>query len=105
MRMSILSAALLAITLGVSHAPAGEISRSQLAAIGLPGFKAMSYEQALAVRGKSITAIATGHSIAVGGTPSFYVLVNHSNPVSMSGTTLSIGVSAVAGGSSTLSVH
>ena len=71
MRMSILSAALLAITLGVSHAPAGEISRSQLAAIGLPGFKAMSYEQALAVRGKSITAIATGHSIAVGGDSQF----------------------------------
>jgi hypothetical protein len=54
MRSFILLTALLAFGLAATSVSAGEISKDQLGAIGLPTMKSMPREQALQVRGKGI---------------------------------------------------
>ncbi len=103
MRIWSLLLATVVIALAGTAATAADISRGQLAEIGLPGLKVMSHAQASQVRGRGVIATVNGHSHAIGGVTVLgpYHLSGSS---SVSGSTLSVGVLSSAGGSSSVTV-
>jgi hypothetical protein len=113
---SLVSMVVLGLLASSASAADVQISRSALAAIGLPGFVKMSDANAMAVRGKSYTVTSSGVGIA---TAPLNISVNGyhaassgtANSGGASGYNLSVaispvfGSSAFAGGTSTVTVH
>ena len=102
MRIWSLLVATVVVALG-TVAGAAEISRGQLAEIGLPSLKVMSHHQALQVRGRGVITSVNGHSYAVGGV-NFFPGYSYTGHGSLSGMNLSVGAISSAGGSSSVTV-
>ena len=64
MRLSILFAALVALSFASTSLSAAEISRSELCQIGLPGLKMMSHQQAMQIRGTGAFIYLSGYAYA-----------------------------------------
>ena len=112
---SLVSMVVLGLLASSASAADVQISRGALAAIGLPGFVKMSDANAMAVRGKSYTATASGVGIATApltiSVNGYYASSSGSGSSGgASGYNVSVAVShvvgsAFAGGTSTVTVH
>lgn len=104
MRTLFTLASILALTAAPALAGEGQVSKRSLANMGLPGMKALSDDQGMAIRGQSI-AIAISHSHVNGGIT--IPLVN--NPIGThfaASATISFNLSGTfAGGFATASAH